>query len=209
MPPGAGDQAAASLGVGAVDPGDVFDSAGTASVFPFVSTRSSPTWRTDRHGHPRVIPQTYYALSFINGGGLIYGGSATPLASRKKGSRGWEKRSTKYLMTWPPEYLRVQESALFIPPPAGAVRPTLPERPLGRLTWGHQRSHLFRHPGRNCLRVCPLPGDREKSHPAWNAGRLGPSAAEPPKLWNQIKSDVLNVPYCRVDRSEVEPGAAP
>ena len=39
---GAGDQAAASLGAGVVDPGDVFDNAGTASVFSISVDRFKP-----------------------------------------------------------------------------------------------------------------------------------------------------------------------
>src|SRR5918993_640767 len=68
---GAGDQTAASLGAGVVDPGQAFDSAGTASVFAMCVDSFTPdvTHRTLMATHS-VIPGVFIALAFINGGGL-------------------------------------------------------------------------------------------------------------------------------------------
>ncbi|MGH8875333.1 MAG: xylulokinase, partial [Acidimicrobiia bacterium] len=68
---GAGDQAAASLGAAVVDPGQAFDSAGTASVFAVCSEAFAPDLeRQTFMATHAVISGTYIALAFINGGGL-------------------------------------------------------------------------------------------------------------------------------------------
>ena len=206
---GAGDQAAASLGVGAVDPGDVFDSAGTASVFSICVDSFKPDVENQVVMATRgVIPGTYYARSFINGGGLnLRWFRDTFGLQEKKEAEAAGEEVYKIFDNMAAQVSPGSGGALFIPHLQGRVLP--PDASLRGLwvgfTWGHQRSHLFRailegiayeyahyleiekklHPGLECREVRAIGG--------------GASS----KLWNQIKSDVLNVPYCRVDRSEI------
>lgn len=204
---GAGDQAAASLGAGAVSPADVFDSAGTASVFSICVDQFRPDLRNQvvlaSHG---VIPGTFYALSFINGGGLNlrwfreqFGQADLASVPVADAYRALDRLAAAV----PPG----SGGTLFIPHLQGRVLP--PDAKLRGLwtgfTWAHSRAHLYRamleavayeyayylnieqelHPELRCREVRAIGG--------------GAASA----LWNQIKSDVLDIPYARVSRAEV------
>ncbi len=206
---GAGDQAAASLGAGVVEPGDVFDSAGTASVFSVCVNSFLPDVRNKvvlaTHG---VIPGTYYALSFINGGGLNLRWFRDTFGLQEKNEAAAAKKEVYQIF----DQMAAQSPAgsggtIFIPHLQGRVVP--PDASLRGLwvgfTWSHDRGHLFRammegvayeyayylqiekelHPDLECREVRAIGGGASSD------------------LWNQIKSDVLDIPYCRINRSEV------
>lgn len=68
---GCGDQAANVFGAGIVEPGTVFDTAGTASVFSTVIDR----WGVDSTHKAlmtcaHVVPGLYYPMAYVAGGGL-------------------------------------------------------------------------------------------------------------------------------------------
>jgi xylulokinase len=68
---GAGDQAAGMLGAAMVEPGLVFDVAGTASVFAICVDRFVPDVAHKTLFTARLVPEDlWYALAYINGGGL-------------------------------------------------------------------------------------------------------------------------------------------
>ena len=206
---GAGDQAAASIGVGAVTPGDIFDSAGTASVLSFCVDQFKPDLEHQvvlaSHG---VQPGTFYALSFINGGGLNlrwfrdnFGGV------EKKQAEEMNKDIYQIFDEMAKQVPPGAGQSLFIPHLQGRVLP--PDSSLRGLwagfTWAHSRGYLFRaileavaYEYAYYLEI------EQKLHPSLNfkeVRAIGGGSSS--KLWNQIKSDVLNLPYCRVNRSEV------
>ena len=206
---GAGDQAAASIGVGAVTPGDVFDSAGTASVFSFCVNQFKPDLEHQvvlaSHG---VVPGTFYALSFINGGGLNlrwfrdnFGGLEKKQAEEL--SQDFYALFDKMAEEVPPG----SGQSLFMPHLQGRVLP--PDPSLRGLwvgfTWSHTRAYLFRAIMEAVAYEYAYYLEIEKKlHPTLNFREVraigGGSSSH---LWNQIKSDVLNLPYCRVNRTEV------
>lgn len=206
---GAGDQAAASLGAGVVDPGDVFDNAGTASVFSICVDRFKPDIDNRvvlaTHG---VIPGTFYALSFINGGGLNLRWFRDTFGLQEKevaAAAGEEVYSIfdKMAAGAPAG----SGGALFVPHLQGRVLP--PDAALRGLwvgfTWAHTRGHLFRaimegvaYEYAYYLQI------EQKLHPTLECREvraIGGGASS--GLWNQIKSDVLNIPYCRINRTEL------
>jgi xylulokinase len=198
---GAGDQAAASLGAGVVDPGQAFDSAGTASVFAMCVPTFAPDVR-DRTlmATHSVIPGVYIALAFINGGGLAL---------------RWFRDEVARLGADPDAYARLDELAAAIEPGSGGLlwMPhvqgcVLPPRPHVRggwvgLTSGHTLGHLFRailegiafeyatwadlaaEPGGATLREARVLGGGARSG-----------------LWNQIKADILGIDWVPTLRQE-------
>lgn len=206
---GAGDQAAASIGVGAVSPGDVFDSAGTASVFSFCVDQFKPDLEhrvvLASHG---VAPGTFYALSFINGGGLNLRWFRDNFGLLEK-KQAEELNQDIYQL-----FDRMAEEvppgagqSLFMPHLQGRVLP--PDASLRGMwvgfTWGHSKAYLFRAILEAVAFEYAYYLEIEKKlHPDLNfreVRAIGGGSSS--KLWNQIKSDVLNLPYCRVNRTEV------
>lgn len=206
---GAGDQAAASIGVGAVSPGDVFDSAGTASVFSFCVDQFKPDLEhrvvLASHG---VAPATFYALSFINGGGLNLRWFRDNFGALEK--RQAEELNQDIYQLFDRMAEEVPPGAgrsLFMPHLQGRVLP--PDASLRGLwvgfTWGHSKAYLFRAILEAVAFEYAYYLEIEKKlHPDLNFREVraigGGSSSI---LWNQIKSDVLNLPYCRVNRTEV------
>lgn len=195
---GAGDQTAASLGAGVTQPGEAFDSAGTASVFAMCTDAFTPD--TEHHtlmATHSVLPGTYIAMAFINGGGLAL---------------RWF-RDEVALIDGDDAYRRLDHLAAQVEPGAGGLLwfphlqgRVLPPQPHARGAWvgltsGHTHGHLFR----------ALLEGIAYEYAAWAdlAGRdarltearaLGGGAGS--QLWNQIKADVLGVRWVPTRRQE-------
>src|ERR671919_1830290 len=195
---GAGDQTAASLGAGVVDPGQAFDSAGTASVFAMCVDG----WHPDTKNRVvmathSVVPGTYIALAFINGGGL--------------GLR-WFRDEVARLGDDPQAYKRLDEKAAGVPAGSDGLLwfphiqgRVLPPQPYVRGSWvgltsGHSLGHMFRsilegiaYEYAEWARLAPAATLHE-------ARVLGGGAAS--GLWNQIKADVLGIEWVPTLRPE-------
>jgi xylulokinase len=198
---GAGDQAAASLGAGVTLPGEAFDSAGTASVFAMCTDTFAPDLehRTLMATHS-VIPGTYIALAFINGGGLALRWFRDEIAC----------------IAGDDAYARLDRLAAAVEPGAGGLLwfphlqgRVLPPQPHARGAWvgltgGHTHGHLFR----------ALLEGIAYEYAAWaglaqagtstarlqHARALGGGAGS--RLWNQIKADVLGITWLPTQRQE-------
>lgn len=205
---GCGDQAAGMLGAGMVRPGMVFDVAGTASVFAVCLDR----FVTDQTAHTLftaalALPDLYYALAYINGGGLNLRWFRDELAPDEKARAEGEGTSA---------YARFDDLAaklppgsdglIFLPHLGGRVCPSdssFRGACIG-LNWSHRRAHLYRAM-LECVgyeyayylqalrRMLP---DLELSE----TRVIGGGARS--RLWNQIKADILNVPYVTLNRQE-------
>ncbi|WAP69761.1 FGGY family carbohydrate kinase [Jiella pelagia] len=86
---GCGDQSANVLGGGLVDPGVVFDTSGTASVFATVIDRfgTDTTYRC-LMTCPHVVPGLYFPMAYVAGGGLNLRWFRDTLSPREKAE--WE-----------------------------------------------------------------------------------------------------------------------
>jgi xylulokinase len=195
---GAGDQTAASLGAGAVDPGQAFDSAGTASVFAMCVDEFSPDvgQKTLIASHS-AIDGVYIALAFINGGGLAL--------------RWFREEVARPLAGDPRAYEKLDALAGKVEPGAGGLLwfphiqgGVLPPRPHARGAWvgltsAHGHGHLFRAIlegiAYEYAKWAELaPGRLEE------ARALGGGARS--RLWNEIKAAVLGIEWVPTVRPE-------
>ncbi len=202
---GAGDTAAGALGAGVVAAGMLLDTAGTASVLAgctdrFVADVDHRTLLCMRS----VVPGLWHPLAYVGGGGLALRWFRDQF-SPGGGSDSGDDR-----------YDRMLAGASAIPPGADGLRfsPHLggricPSEPAMRgawagFSWGHTRDHFARallesvafeygyylrilreHIADLSLVEARVIGGGARSH-----------------VWNQIKADVLGVPYQRLKRAE-------
>ena len=228
---GCGDTAANALGAGIVRPGQVFDVAGTASVLAgctdtFVADTTHRALLTMRS----VLPGLWHPLAYIAGGGQALrwfrdefekyeirdtryelregAGEGVAAADDASGTR------ISYLVSR--SYDEMIAAAAAIPPGAdglffsphlgGRICPATPEMRGAWLgfSWGHTRAHFFRAILESIayeyawyLRVLReyIPNLELTETRAVGGGARSDD-------WNQIKADVLGVPYQRLSRSE-------
>jgi xylulokinase len=198
---GAGDQPAASLGAGVVDPGQAFDSAGTASVFAMCVDRFAPdvSQQTLLASHS-VIEGVFIALAFINGGGLALRWFRDDVAQDLSGD--------------PDAYAKLDRQAEDVVPGAGGLLwfphiqgGVLPPRPHARAAWvgltsGHARGDLFRAILEGIAYEYAKWAQRAQEDGAGlhEARALGGGARS--HLWNSIKADVLGIAWVPTVRQE-------
>lgn len=195
---GAGDQPAASLGAGVVDPGQAFDSAGTASVFAMCVDRFAPDVEQKMLlASHSVVDGVYIALAFVNGGGLALRWFRDSLAEGLAGR--------------PDAYALLDEEAasvglgagglLWFPHMQGGV---LPPQPHARgafvgLTSAHTRGHLFRAILEGIAYEYAVWAERAPGRPT-EARALGGGARS--ELWNRIKADIVGAAWVPTVRQE-------
>jgi xylulokinase len=201
---GAGDTAANALGAGIVQPGMIFDAAGTAAVLAgctdrFVADTRHRALLTMRS----VIPGLWNPLAYIAGGGIALRWFRDQFYNRSRGQPLPAGEDLYGEMT----RLAAQAPAgsdglLFSPHLGGRVCPSSPDMRgawMG-ISWNHTQAHFFRSVLESVayeyayyLRILfdLLPGLQ-----LTQARVVGGGARSP--LWNQIKADVLGVPYQRL-----------
>jgi xylulokinase len=187
---GAGDTAVAALGAGAVRPGEAFDLAGTASVLAIVADGFHP----DHDGHTLmatrgIVPGTFVNLAFINGGGLALRWFRDEVAAGASSYAALDELAAGVAPG--------SEGLLWYPHLQGRVLPPVPHARgswVG-LTSRHGLGHLFR----SLLEGIAFEYAEWSAHAAGmgvevrGARVLGGGAGS--TLWNQIKADVLGVPW--------------
>lgn len=205
---GAGDQAAGMLGAGMVKPGMVLDVAGTASVFSICVDRFVPDLKYKTLFTVRLVPENLYcALAYINGGGLNLRWFRDELA---KNERDEAKQVGKDLYTLMNEKAALvpagSERLIFIPHLGGRVCPNNPDirgQWIG-FTWAHRKEHFYRSMLEAVAYEYAIYLGIEKeliSNLNFTEVRvIGGGAVS--KLWNQIKADVLGIPYVSLNRQE-------
>ncbi len=216
---GCGDTAANALGAGIVRPGQVFDVAGTASVLAgctdtFVADTTHRALLTMRS----VIPGLWNPLAYIAGGGQAlswfreqFSIDRRPLTADRgedSGSSGRPSSNDIYseliaeAATIPPG----SDGLFFSPHLGGRICPAAPTMRgtwLG-FSWGHTRAHFFRAVLESIayeyawyLRILR---DYIPNLELTETRAVGGGARS--DQWNQIKADVLGVPYQRLGRNE-------
>ena len=205
---GCGDQAAGMLGAAMVETGMVFDVAGTASVFSICVDRYTPDLEHKTLFTARLVPEDlWYALAYINGGGLNLRWFRDQLAEEEKAKAEREGENAYAMLdaaaaSVPPG----SDSLLFLPHLGGRVTPSDPDLRglwLG-FTWSHRKEHLYRSLLEGVAYEYAYYLDIEKSllpGLEFKEARVigGGSKSD---LWNQIKADVLGIPYVRLNRQE-------
>lgn len=205
---GCGDQAAGMLGAAMVRPGLVFDVAGTASVFAvcvdeFVADEDNGTLFTAH----LAVPGLYYTLGYINGGGLNLRWFRDELAGEQRAEAEREGLDVYQLLDeQAAEIAPGSEKLIFQPHLGGRVCPSdANTRGLYvGLNWAHNRAHLYRAMlegvGYEYAYYLSIVHSLLPDFEVQETRVIGGGAKS--GLWNQIKADILGVPYVRLNRSE-------
>ncbi len=202
---GCGDTAAGALGAGAVKPGILLDTAGTASVFSCCTDRYIPDHRNQALLIMRsVVPGVWNSLAYIAGGGLALRWFRDNFLGRNEPmdpDKAYERLINAAVLA-----PAGADGVLFFPHLGGRVCPAAPEMRGACIgfSWGHTQSHLFRailesiaYEYAYYLRIVRELLPDLKLIEARVIGGGARSA-----IWNQIKADILGVPYRTVMRAE-------
>jgi xylulokinase len=205
---GCGDTAANALGAGIVRPGMLYDTAGTASVLAgctdsYVADETNRALLVMRS----IIPGLWHPLAYIAGGGQ---------ALRWFRDQFYNNCGDRVQETTTDLYDAMTEMAAAVPPGAeglffsphlgGRICPATPEMRGAWLgfSWGHTQAHFFRAVLESvAFEYAFYLGILRELIPNLSpleARVVGGGARS--AVWNQIKADVLNVPYQRLKRSE-------
>jgi xylulokinase len=205
---GAGDQAAGMLGAAMVKPGLVFDVAGTASVFAICVDQFVPDVEHKTLFTARLVPEElWYALAYINGGGLNLRWFRDELATEIKEEAKVEGENEYTLLDrLASDVGSGSDGLLFLPHLQGRVCPSDADvRGLWMgFTWAHRKPHFYRamleavayeYAYYLAIEKALLPQAEFRE-----ARVIGGGARS--QLWNQIKADVLGLPYVQLNREE-------
>ena len=203
---GCGDTAAGALGAGVVTPGMLLDTAGTASVLACCTDRFvADTRRRALIVMRSVIPGIWNPLAYVGGGGLAlqwYGREF----SNNQNRGGSPDDFYDELFASASEAPAGCDGLLFSPHLGGRICPAGPEMRGAWIgfSWAHTRNHFFRAILESIgyeyawyLRI--LRGLSPELNLV-EARVIGGGAKS--ETWNQIKSDILSVPYAQLAREE-------
>lgn len=206
---GCGDTAANALGAGIVKAGMVFDVAGTASVLAgctgsFVADVKNRALLTMRS----VIPGLWNPLAYIAGGGQALRWYRDTFYNSRHGQPlplGDEDLYQQ--MGQMAESVSLGSDGLFFSPHLGGrICPATPEMRgtwIG-FSWGHTQAHFFRaileSIAYEYAYYLSILRDAIPDLELTETRVVGGGARS--LIWNQIKADVLGVPYQRLGRSE-------
>jgi xylulokinase len=205
---GCGDQTANILGSAINRPGMVFDVAGTASVFSICSDKFKPDVKNKTLLTARtVFAELWYAIAYINGGGLNLRWFRDEII--KDQSCNCHSIKDKEYIIYDDIASEVEEGSeklIFIPHLGGRVCPNDPNLSgsfIG-LTWRHKKKHLYRALLEAVAYEYAIYMNIEKTLVPdlriEEARVIGGGSKS--RFWNQIKSDILGIPYVKLKREE-------
>ncbi|MFW6007139.1 MAG: xylulokinase [Halanaerobiales bacterium] len=205
---GAGDTTTTYLGAGIVEPGIIFDVAGTASVFASCTESFSPDIEYGTIMCSRsVIKGLWNPIAFINGGGLCLRWFRDEIARKESiEAKNEDKDPYNYLNQQAAAVSPGSDNLIFIPHFGGRVLPPSPNLRgswVG-LSWGQKKASLYRSILESiAYEYYYYYKIKKQLYPETEFKEVrvlgGGSKSE---LWNQIKSDVLNIPYVKVVQEE-------
>jgi len=204
---GAGDTAASALGAGIVRAGMLFDVAGTASVLAGCTTQFAPDEQNRALLVMRsVVPGLWHPLAYVAGGGLALRWFRDQFFKPDQGENSSPDALYELMMeraaTIPPG----ADGLFFSPHLGGRVCPANPDMRGAWVgfSWGHTQAHFFRAILESVafeyayyLRILR---DLIPDLSLIEARVVGGGARS--RHWNQIKADILGVPYQRLKRAE-------
>jgi xylulokinase len=205
---GAGDTAANALGAGIVRPGMLFDVAGTAAVLAgctdkFVADTENRALLTMRS----IIPGLWNPLAYIGGGGLALRWFRDQFFNTTQGNVLPVNEDLYPQMVSLVEKVAPGSDGLFFSPHLGGrICPSSPEMRGAWVgaSWSHTQAHFVRailesvaYEYAYYLKILKelLPEIKlAEARVIGGGARSG--------VWNQIKADILNVPYQRLKGNE-------
>ncbi len=206
---GCGDTAACALGAGAVRPGMLFDSAGTAAVLAACTDRfiADKKHRALLCMHS-VIPGLYHPLAYIAGGGLALRWFRDQFYNTRRGFPVADGGELYEEMIESARTVKPGADGLFFSPHLGGrICPSAPEMRGAWVgfSWGHTQAHFFRAVLESVAfeyaYYLEILRDQIADLQFFETRAVGGGARS--QVWNQIKADVLGVPYQRLSRSEL------
>jgi xylulokinase len=201
---GCGDTAAGALGAGIVRAGMLFDTAGTASVLAGCTDQFAPDVKNRALLFMRsVVPGLWNPLAYIAGGGqaLRWFRDEFFQAEIPEGKTPYDLMAENAA-----EIAPGAEGLFFSPHLGGRICPAAPAMRGAWVgfSWGHTQPHFFRAILEGIafeyayyLRILR---ELVPNLSLIEARVIGGGARSP--VWNQIKADVLGVPFQRLQRSE-------
>ena len=193
---GAGDQAATAFGAGIVRSGLAFDVAGTASVFSVCTDTYTPDTENQTILYARsVLPELWIPLAYVGGGGLCLRWARDTLDGSEN---GYDRLNTEAASV-PPGC----EGLMFVPHFNGRVCPNDPLVRGAYLGLGcrHTRAHMYRAVmesiGYEYAGYAEILRQTARPDTVFVIG--GGSRSD---LFNQIKADILNIRYARLDTAD-------
>ncbi|MEM1907692.1 MAG: FGGY family carbohydrate kinase [Thermosphaera sp.] len=205
---GAGDTTASYLGAGVVRPGVLFDVAGTASVLASCVESYSPDVHYGTVMCTRsAIDGLWHPIAFINGGGLCLRWFRDEVADCRSSPKETFGRDVYQILDeWAALVPPGSDGLLFIPHLGGRVLPPQPELRGSWVgfSWGQTKAHFYR----SILEGIAYEyyfyyKIMQELYPEIRFSEvrvIGGGAKS--ALWNQIKADVLGIPYVRVAQPE-------
>ena len=205
---GAGDTAANALGAGVVEPGMIFDVAGTAAVLAsctdqFVADTKNRALLT-MHS---VIPGLWNPLAYIGGGGIALRWFRDQFYNSLRGKpQPAESDLYAEMIDLAAAVAPGSDGLFFSPHLGGRICPSSPEMRGAWIgaSWSHTQAHFFRaileSVAYEYAYYLKILRELLPSLQLVEARAVGGGARSP--IWNQIKADVLGVPYQRLQGSE-------
>jgi xylulokinase len=205
---GAGDTAVSSLGAGIVEAGMAFDIAGTASVFSTCVDKFVPDTKYKTMYLARsVIPDLWYPQAYLGGGGLCLRWFRDEIAAEERALALQQKRDAYQVLDAAAKKIPLgSDYLLCIPHLGGKVYPYDPKVRGGwfGFSWSHKKAHLYRsileavaYEYGHYLRILK---DLYPEVKFTQVRAVGGGARS--DFWNQLKADVLGIPYARLNRPE-------
>jgi xylulokinase len=203
---GCGDTAAGALGAGVVKPGMLLDTAGTASVLACCTDRFVADTRHRALVVMRsVVPGIWNPLAYVGGGGLALGWFGREFSMTQESS-GDSNEAYDELIASATEAPPGCEGLLFSPHLGGRVCPAAPHMRGAWIgfSWSHRRKHFFRaileSIGYEYAWYLRILRELVPELSLVGARVIGGGARS--QAWNQIKADILSVPYEQLARKE-------
>jgi len=205
---GCGDTAACALGAGVVKPGMVYDTAGTAAVLAATTDKfvADLKHRALLCMHS-VIPGIYNPLAYIAGGGIALRWFRDQFYNTRRGQTLPLENDLYAEIIAAAEGVAPGADGLFFSPHLGGrICPSAPgmRGAWVGFSWGHTQAHFFRavlesiaYEYAYYLKILryQLPDMLFSETRAVGGGACSIA-------WNQIKADVLGIPYQCLKRSE-------
>lgn len=204
---GCGDTAAGALGAGVVEPGMLLDTAGTAAVLACCTDR----YLADRENHAlltmrSVVPGRWNPLAYIAGGGLALRWFRDNFLNTHGNTPADESGFYERMIEFAERAPAGCDGLMFCPHLGGRICPATPTMRGAwvSFSWGHRLEHFSRailesiaYEYSYYLRILRRLSSTQQLTEARVIGGGAQSAS-----WNQMKADILGVPYRKVLRAE-------
>lgn len=200
---GCGDTAASALGAGVFEPGQAFDVAGTAAVFGACTPAFAPDTGAGVLMTMRAaLPGRWYSLAYVGDAGQVLEWTCGEMLGHRTLDESAFDELGKAATQVPPG----SDGVLVFPHFSGRIAPVAPDTrgAVIGLSPSHGRAHL----ARGTLEAIAFEYQgyaeilRELTPDQVFASVTGTGGGSKSQVWNQIKADVLGVPYRPVEGVE-------